>query len=62
MTRGVTLTYKNGANCGSKNRSMTLTFQCDAGARIFRDEPVDETATCEYSVFLKSTFGCPTRA
>ena len=64
LTRGVSLQYLGGDACphGWGSRSLKLHFQCADGENVLHKEPVVETDTCQYEIFLKSTFGCPTRA
>lgn len=63
VTRGVSLQYFGGDVCpwdkGYAQRSLILHFQCFESGGITHIEPVVET-NCQYEIFLKSTFGCPT--
>eukprot|EP01084_Bolivina_argentea_P001980 3653_1 len=61
-TEGVQLTYINGGKCAdsTKNRKLNLQFVCENDMRdISTDLPLYEYATCEYTLKIKSTYGCP---
>mmetsp|Transcript_25982 Transcript_25982/g.72932 ORF Transcript_25982/g.72932 Transcript_25982/m.72932 type:complete len:294 (-) Transcript_25982:155-1036(-) len=62
-SRGVTLTYGFGddAGCGGDYRKLKLAFICaDDTANSFDvEEFVEETAVCQYEIFLQSAYGCP---
>jgi hypothetical protein len=69
-SRGVQVTYQGGDTCcrnGMSNcpdpiaRALTLQFYCyDDVANIFDSETVLESSTCQYSIWLESSYGCPT--
>lgn len=62
--RGVALTYQHGESCSNgKRRGLTIALVCDDDLKNIpndAEEPVEETDTCEYTVIVKSAYGCPT--
>ena len=61
-SRGVSITYPNGDSCGSNygNRSLRLWLVCDPDITNVPDaEPVVESNTCNYEIFVTTAYGCP---
>eukprot|EP01084_Bolivina_argentea_P149171 260646_1 len=61
-TEGVQLTYTNGGKCAdsNKNRKLNLQFYCENNMRdVSNDLPFYEYEICEYTLKIKSTYGCP---
>jgi len=76
-SKGVTITYTGGDQCGQVNtakkgdkqkkmvpryRKFQVRLMCDQedqGANVPDDELLVEEPTCEYTLTLKTTYGCP---
>jgi hypothetical protein len=65
-SRGIVLTYKNGDWCnfaGTVSRSLSLSIMCADDTDGYPDtsETVTESTTCQYDLFFRSVYGCPTQ-
>ncbi len=63
-SRGVYIKYTGGDTCvnvgQNKGRSLKVWILCDTDVTNIPDtELVEETATCDYEIFVASAFGCP---
>ena len=58
---GVGIKYSGGDSCSSGvGRSLTVWLQCeDDNTNKPDNEPVFETKTCAYEIYVKTLFGCP---
>lgn len=61
-SRGVGIKYSGGDSCAQNgpSRSLTVWLQCeDDNSNKPDDEPVLETGSCAYEIFVKTLYGCP---
>lgn len=59
---GIKLMYTGGDICGNLgSRNFTINLMCEDDVfNIPDEEPVIESPTCSYEIFLKTIYGCPT--